>query len=347
MNVSAGFSPAARSLIISAAVAVVIIFMKFSAEVLGPVLLAIFIAIVIIPVLEWMRRKGVPKYLGMALVLFVLFDVGSLFAIVTTGALDDLRESLPTYQQRLTVLGEAFGAWLESLGFENSREAVPDLINPAAAARLVSALLANVSGTFGTGLLVLLAVVFMLIEAPGLRTKLQVAFNLSEETKERLTRVLQAATRYMAIKSLTSIATGVCIYAWLLFLGVDFAVLWGAVAVLLNFIPFIGSVMMAIPGVLMALVQTDLQTTLLVILGYVVVNTAIGNIIEPRIMGHELGMSALAVFLSLLFWGWVLGTIGVFLSVPLTMALLVALDANPRTRPIAILLGSDTRKPDP
>jgi AI-2 transport protein TqsA len=97
---------------------------------------------------------------------------------------------------------------------------------------------------------------------------------------------------------------------------------------------------MTVPAVLMALVQADIPTALMVALGYVVVNVLIGNILEPRLMGRELGISSVVVLLSLLFWGWVLGPIGLFLSVPLTMALMVALDASPHTRPIAVMLGS-------
>jgi predicted PurR-regulated permease PerM len=150
------------------------------------------------------------------------------------------------------------------------------------------------------------------------------------------------------IKSLASSATALCIWVWLWILGIDFAVLWAVLAFLLNFIPFAGAILMMIPAVLTALVQTDLLTTLLVALGYVVVNTVIGSVLETRMMGRGLGISTLAVLLSLLFWGWVLGTVGVFLAVPLTMSLIVALDSSPQTRPIAILLGPEvTEKPHP
>jgi predicted PurR-regulated permease PerM len=153
--------------------------------------------------------------------------------------------------------------------------------------------------------------------------------------------MLSSINRYMVIKTLASLATAFFIWIWLWYLGLDFAILWGLIAFLLNFIPFVGAILMAVPAVLLALVQTDIQTTLLVALGYLVVNTAIGSILEPRFMGKGLGISTLAVFLSLLFWGFVFGTVGVFLSVPLTMVLIIALDASPRTRPIAILLGPD------
>jgi len=204
---------------------------------------------------------------------------------------------------------------------------------------LIRLALANVSGTFGVGLLVLLAVVFMLLEAPSLSAKLKAAFHLTAASEARLARVFSSINRYMVIKSLTSLATALCIWGMLMMLGVDFAALWAMLAFVLNFIPFVGVILMMVPAVLFALVQTDIQTTLLVALGYLVINTVIGSILEPRIMGRGLGISTLAVFLSLLFWGWVLGTIGVFLSVPLTMALIIGLEAGPQTRPIAILLG--------
>jgi predicted PurR-regulated permease PerM len=145
----------------------------------------------------------------------------------------------------------------------------------------------------------------------------------------------------MLIKAGTSLATALLIWVWLWFLGIDFAVLWGILAFLLNFIPYVGALLMAVPAVLMALVQTDIQTTILVASGYLVANILIGTVLEPRIMGRGLGISTLAVFLSLLLWSWVLGIVGAFLAVPLTMVIMIALDASPRTRPFAILLGPD------
>lgn len=282
-----------------------------------------------------------PKWGALAIVVLVLLDAGSIVALVTTGALEGLRDSLPSYQERLILLNEQLGGWLEGVGVANAREAVPDILDPAVATGMVRAALSNVSGTFATGLLVLLAVVFMLLEAPGLKAKLRAAFHLTESSEIQLRRVISAVNRYMVIKSLTSLATGLCIWILLWVLGIDFAVLWAIMAFLLNFIPFVGAILMTIPTVLLALVQMDLGTALLVAVGYLMVNTVIGSILEPRIMGRGLGISTLAVFLSLLLWSWVLGTVGAFLSVPLTMALMIALEASPQTRPIAILLGPE------
>jgi len=324
---------------VMAAVAIVLIFLRLAAPILSPLLLAIFIAIVATPPLRWLRRKGLPKWLALAVIVLVLLDVGSIFALVTTGALEGLRESLPGYQQRFILLAQQLEQWLESVGVEGSHDALANVFNPTNAMSVVRTSLSSVGATLATGFLVLLAVVFMLLEAPALKAKMTKAFHVTEESDARLSRALGAVKRYLLLKTLTSLATALCAWILLWSLGIDFAILWTVLAFVLNFIPFVGAVLMTIPPVVMALLQTDLTTTLLVALGFIVINTVIGNILEPRIMGRGLGISTLAVFLSLLFWGWLFGTVGVFLSVPLTMVLMIALDISPSTRPIAIVLG--------
>lgn len=348
MNGFKNFSALSRAVIVTAAVAVAVIFLHAAASFVAPILLAAFIAVVVTAPLRWLRRKRVPKWLAMAVILFALFEVGSLLALVFTGQLEGFRHGLSGYQERLILLSDQFGVWLENIGVDNGRESIKDIFDPAIPITLVRLGLAKVSGTVGDGLLVLLVVVFMLLEAGGLPAKLRMAFHLTGEAEDRLGRLSSAIRRYIMIKTLASSATALCIWVWLWILGIDFAVLWAVLAFLLNFIPFAGAILMMIPGVLMALIQTDLLTTLLVALGYVVVNTVIGTVLETRMMGRGLGISALAVLLSLLFWGWVLGTVGVFLAVPLTMSLIIALDSSPQTRPVAILLGPEvTEQPKP
>lgn len=341
MTTHATWSTPARGLIVAAAFVVVLAGMQGAAPLLGPILLAAFIAVVATPLLRFLRRYGAPKWAALLVIGFLLFDFGSLFALATTGAMEGFRDSLPSYQERLVLLSAELGDWLEGLGMPNSREAVPDILDPALAMALTRTFLSNIGGIFSTGLLVLFTVLFILLEAAGLPAKLKAAFNPTAETEARLQKMLSSINRYMVIKTLASLVTAGLIWVWLWYLGLDFAVLWALLAFLLNFVPFVGSLLMAAPAILLALVQTDIQTTLMVALGYLVVNTAIGSILEPRFMGKGLGISTLAVFLSLLFWGFVFGTVGVFLSVPLTMVLIIALDASPLTRPIAILLGPD------
>ncbi|HSG63786.1 MAG TPA: AI-2E family transporter, partial [Gammaproteobacteria bacterium] len=127
--------------------------------------------------------------------------------------------------------------------------------------------------------------------------------------------------------------------------GLDFPVLWGLLAFLFNYVPTIGSLIAAIPPIALALVQFGAVQSAVIGIGYLVLNVTIGGLLEPRIMGRGLGLSTLVVFLSLVFWGWVLGPVGMLLSVPLTMTAKIALESGERTAPIAILLGSADAQP--
>ncbi|MDX1766371.1 MAG: AI-2E family transporter, partial [Candidatus Saccharimonadales bacterium] len=158
------FSTISRSVIIVAAICIAVFFVQAAESILGPILLAAFIAVIATPPLRWLQRKRVPKWLALVVIIFVLFEGVSLLTLVFTGQLEGFREGLPGYQQRLIMLRDHYGGWLEGVGVDNAREVLDDIFDPARAVGLVRVVLSNVSGIFGTGLLVLLAVVFMLLE---------------------------------------------------------------------------------------------------------------------------------------------------------------------------------------
>ncbi|WP_296703784.1 AI-2E family transporter [Thiocapsa sp. UBA6158] len=339
------FGPATRVLITAAAFIVVVAGMRAASSLVTPFLLAVFIAVIATPPLRALRSRGVPNWAAMLLVVLAIAGLGSVLAILVAGSLDGFRASLPEYQDRLKLLVDDLARWLDGVGLHTSREALQTYVDPARVLGMAGDLVSGLSGVLANAFLILLTVVFILLEAAGLPAKLRAAVTSPETSTERMHVVLDSINRYMGIKSLTSAGTGLVIWAWLTILGVDYAVLWALTAFLLNFVPTIGSILAAIPAMLLALVQIDLQSALLVAVGYLVVNTLVGSILEPKIMGHGLGLSTLVVFVSLVFWGWVLGPVGMFLSVPLTMSLKIALDANPQTRPIAIMLGPEIREP--
>lgn len=339
MNVLSTFSAPARGLIIAGAGALVVTLLKTVAPLLTPILLAIFIAIVAAPALAWMRRKGVPKWGALFLIVFVLFDIGSLLALVMTGALEGFRNSLPGYQERLALLVQQFGGMLGRTGVDNPVATATVLMDPARLMAMIPRLLSSAGDVVATGLVVLLTVFFILVEVPTMAPKLRAAFKLTPDGELRLQQVLGNIKRFLQIKALTSLATAGCVWLLLWFFGIDFAILWALLAFFLNFVPILGSILMMIPAVLLALVQFDLGSALLVAAGYLLINTMIGSVIEPRIMGKGLGISTLAVFIALMAWGWLFGAVGMFLAVPLTTALIIALDASPHTRPLAILMG--------
>jgi predicted PurR-regulated permease PerM len=202
---------------------------------------------------------------------------------------------------------------------------------------------ANVLGSLGNMLtnsfLILVTVVFIMLEAASFPAKWRAGHDNADASLQRFSATAKTINQYMGIKMLTSLATGLAVVILLGLIGVDYAVLWGVLAFLLNFIPNIGSIIAAIPSVLLALVQLGMAAALAVAGGYLVINVVIGTFLEPRFMGKGLGLSVLVVFLSLVIWGWVLGPVGMLLSVPLTIAIKIALEGQEETRWMAIMLG--------
>jgi predicted PurR-regulated permease PerM len=157
----------------------------------------------------------------------------------------------------------------------------------------------------------------------------------------QFTRFVDDMKRYMIIKTGISLAAGILIGIWLSVLGVDSPVLWGFLAFLLHYVPNVGFIIASIPAVILTLVQLGLGRAALVAAGYLVVGFTLGNAVEPRLMGRRLGLSTLVVFLSLIFWGSLLGLIGVVLCIPFTMTLKFACEINESTRWVAVLLGRE------
>ena len=215
------------------------------------------------------------------------------------------------------------------------------LINPASVLKIVGDTLNQLSGIFADGFLILFTVVFMSLEITSLPKKLKKIFTNPDISLSRVNEVYQNINKYIGIKSLTSLGTGLLVYIFLLIVGVDYPLLWGVLAFTLNFIPTIGSILAVIPPFLLTIIQLGFIESLVVLAGYITINTIIGNILEPKFMGKGLGLSTLVVFLSLVFWGWVLGPIGMLLSVPLTITIKIALDSSEETRWLAVLLGPE------
>jgi len=185
---------------------------------------------------------------------------------------------------------------------------------------------------------VFLLVTFMLFEVQVFSQKVEYFASKNPQTNQIVDTFISNLKRYLAIKSAASFATGVFIFIGLNFIGVPYAPLWGILAFVLNFVPAIGSIIAAVPALLVALLLNDAVACAWTAALYAVVNVVIGNFIEPKFLGKGLGISTLVVLLSLLFWGFLFGVGGMFLAVPLTMSLKIALDANPSTKFIAVLL---------
>jgi predicted PurR-regulated permease PerM len=327
-------------LISMAAFVVVVAGMRASADIVVPFLLAVFIAIISAPALDWLERLGLPRIAAMAVVLVAIVAAGVIITGLVGASLGRFSSSLPAYTARLNGYTESVETWLNGHGIPFEARELRGFIDASRVMRLAADMFNSFGSVLTNAFLIFLTVVFILFETASFAVKLRAVADDPEHTLARLETVTDSVKRYLAMKTLTSLATGVVIGISLAILGVDNAVLWGLLAFMLNYVPNIGSIIAAVPAVLFALVQLGVGGAAATAIIFLVVNFVIGSGVEPRIMGRGLGLSTLVVFLSLVFWGWVLGPVGMFLSVPLTMAVKIALANNESTRWVSVFLGS-------
>ena len=333
-----------RNVLISAAAFVVVVAgMQAAASLLVPFLLAAFIAILCLPPLNWLTARHVPVSVAVLIIALVMMLVGLLIGAFVGSSIADFSHNLPSYQERLKALTGGALNWLTGMGISISSQSVLDALDPSAAMGMAGNLLAGLGHALTNTFLILLTVIFLLIEAAALPHKWH-AMGKHAPSMQGFETFVTSVGAYFSIKSWISLATGVFIAIWLAVIGVDYPILWGLVAFLFNFVPNIGSIIAAVPAILLALVQLGGGEALMVGVGYVIANVVMGNVVEPKFMGKGVGLSTLVVFLSLVFWGWVLGPVGMLLSVPLTMIIKLALESGEQTRWLAILLGPDVAK---
>jgi predicted PurR-regulated permease PerM len=319
---------------------VVLVFgMQAAQSILVPILLAAFVSILAVAPMNWMESKGVPHWASVTVIALVLLIVAMLGFLLVGASINQFSEQIPFYQRRLD---EALGALLgriESERFPTTVEELLDTVEPGAAMRFTASLLSGLGSLFANAFLILFAVVFMLLEAPHLSAKIRAVTGRPGAGTDAFVRFVGDLQRFLLIKTLVSVATGLAVGLWTAFLGLDFPLIWGLLAFALNYVPTIGSIIASIPAILLGFIQFGLGRAALVALGYLVINQILGTLIEPRIVGRRVGLSTLVVLLALIFWGWVFGPIGMLLSVPLTMTLKLGLQASRRTRWVATLLG--------
>ncbi|NOQ68503.1 MAG: AI-2E family transporter [Gammaproteobacteria bacterium] len=341
------FSPASRALIVAAAVIIIIAGMRQSAPLIVPFLLSVFIAVISFPLMCKFQQIGFSKALSLTLVMLLVMSIGVGLTLLIGSSLTDFSRMVPEYQQKISAEWADVLQWLSDHGFSIT-DAIKEMIDPAAAVGLLSSILKGFGNVLTNSFLIILTVVFILIEAAGLTQKFLILHGVDssqdasdeKDISQVFSQVFAEKLRnYMSMKTIISMITGVVIGVALWLIGVDYPVLWGVLAFILNFVPNIGSIIAAVPAVMLTIVQLGFTPALLVAAVYVAVNIIIGSVIEPKYMGKGIGLSTMVVFVSLVFWGWVLGPVGMLLSVPLTITVKLALDSKPETQWLGHLLG--------
>ncbi|OOF59591.1 AI-2E family transporter [Rodentibacter genomosp. 2] len=334
-----------RTLLGMAAVIIILAGIKLAAEIVVPFLLALFIAIICSPIVKTMTDRRIPHWLAIVL-LFVLISLIFFFLVgLINSSVREFTQSIPQYKVLLSERVNDLMALAQrfNLPVYFSRETIQENFDPSIIMNFVSRVLLNFSGVVSNVFVLVLVVIFMLSEAPTMKHKVALVISSTpndvEKEERHINRILQGVIGYLGIKSITSLLTGIAVFILLEVCDVQYAILWATLSFLLNYIPNIGSIIAAIPIIVQALLLNGFGIGFGVTVGVIAINMVIGNILEPKMMGQRLGLSTLVVFLSLLFWGWLLGTVGMLLSVPLTMVLKIALESDPNTLKYAALLG--------
>ena len=329
-----------KSLIVFAALVVVLAGIKAASVIIIPFILAAFIAIVCNPLIKFFARYSIPKGIAVMLVVLIIVGLGVSLGGLVGQSVNDFSQQLPEYKAKLQ---EDF-VWLVDLASQYNilinKDQILSMFDPGKMVDVATNMLTGLGGVMANMFLIILTVVFMLFEGPMLRNKIHAALKDPDNKMKQIDRFLESINSYLAIKTLVSLGTGIIAAFYLWILDVDYFVLWGVLAFMFNYIPNIGSIIAAVPAILLALITQGPLIAGLVGAGYLTINTVMGNIIEPKFMGKGLGLSTLVVFLSLIFWGWLLGTVGMLLSVPLTMIVKIALEASEEGKWIATMLGS-------
>jgi AI-2 transport protein TqsA len=343
MTERTSFSGTSRIVITFAALIIVVAGLKYSASLIVPFLLSAFIAVIFSPIMDFFRKKKLPVILALLLIIFIILFVLSAFGGLVATSVNSFSDNIPLYEEKINALIASLIHSLQNIGFDLSETKLSELLNSASIMTFVTGLLSGLGNALTNSLIVLFTVIFMLLESTSFPQKIQKIVEDNKHKPFALDNFTKSVKDYLWIKTIISFITGVIVTIALILFGVDYPLLWGTLAFLLNYIPTIGSFIAAVPAVLLTIIQIGPITSLFVALVYVGVNTIMGNIVEPKYMGKELGLSTLVVFLSLIFWGWVFGPVGMLLSVPLTMILKIGFENSKDTKWIAVLLGSENQ----
>lgn len=348
-------NPGLRFLFTLAVAVIVIQGLRFAQPVLLPTAVALFLAVIWLPVVFWLKNRRVPQFLA---ILATVLAVASLLGLLILIASLQLPALVADVQIQIDALAvpiegalQSFSAWWPFVEYGELMGALRGLLDLGSLAAFATGATTWALSFLSSVFLVFLILVFALGEAAVLPHKLRAIAGDGIASDERMRKVVDEVQGYLVIKTLISLATGVLLGTWTWIMGLDTPILLGLIAFALNYVPTIGSVIASVPALLLALIEVDpgtaafagvnLQSTLIVGAGYLAVNIVFGNWLEPTLMGRRLGLSTLVVILSLVFWGWLWGPLGALLSVPLTMIVKIMLENTNDLKWVAVLLDKD------
>ena len=313
------------------------------AGLLGPIFLSLFVVLITYPIMIWLKGRGVPGWLAYASVVLGVIVVGLLFILFLGVSLTELYAALPTYQDRIAQQLSALEQWLAGYNIQSEDLLQLEWFDPTQIFKLLFSFVQGLLDTVGNTALTLLIFIYMLASASNFTARLQRDLASNPSLLHRFRSFASSTSTYLLIKSWLGALTAIGQIILMLILGVDFAVLWGVFSFLFNFIPNIGFYIALIPPVMIALIDLGLTKAIIVAVGYTLINNFFDVAIGPRYLSEGLDLSVVVTFLSVIIWAWILGPIGAFMALPLTlMVKKLVLETFSDTLTLASLMSSGT-----
>ena len=334
-----------RMVVIGGGIVLIIAGMKGASNFVNMTLLAYIIVLLTAPIHQWLTKRRVPSFVSAVLIILAIVGLFVVVGWFIGLSLSQLQKDLPEYRAQLEQTAVGIQSWLSNKGLDISQITLPSSIPISSIAQPVISFAAKVVSGFSSGLskvaLILVIVFFALLESSGLPARMLRAFANDNEVIGKLQIMNDSLRKYIGLKAVTGLIMATADTLLLLVVGVEFAALWGLLAFLMNFIPNVGFIIALIPPVILAFLQFGLTEALIVLVGYVIINTVVNTLMVPRIMGQGLNLSAAVIFIALIFWSWVLGGVGIFMAVPLLIMVKVLTAQFDDTRWLAELISGD------
>ncbi len=343
MNSNQKMSEVSRILIPLAAFVIVLAGMKAAVSIVGPILFSIFLTVIFGMLLHWFERKGFTTRNAFILTLAIFFAILAVFIVVIAGSFLQLLSDLPRYQQELEASLELISPYLISVGIDPSSLTLQEIVTSLSIE--IGSLIRQLWNIAILFVMIILTTIFLLFEARGFSQKLRIIIEqLRPGDLPRFTALAEKNVDYLIIRTEVNLAMGIGTAVILALIGVKYAILWGFIAFLLGFIPYIGFWLAVIPPMLLAWFDLGPLAAILVLAGSGVVNLMAEYLMFPHMAARGLALSTAVVFISLIFWGWLLGGFGVLLAVPLTLSFQMICELFDETRWISVLLGPSPGK---
>lgn len=333
-----------RIILLTACCFIILAGLKMFGGFIGPMLMSVFAAIIFSIVSQWLQKKGmkprVASYLAFFLFVALLIGVSAMVIYSLSpliGYLPKIEEGIVSNMNTLHISLSKFGIDLSTIIPASQVSGSLSSFSP----EMITSVIGQVSALF----IVLFTTLFLLLEATIFSNKINsILGSYRQELADRMTEFGSIVIEYVIIRTKVNFVTGAGFALVLVFMGIEDPWLWGILMFVLNFVPYIGFIIAIIPPTLLALVEIDPFAAILVVFLASLVNLLSENIIFPELAGRSMELSPAVVFISMVFWGFLLGASGVLVAVPLTVLFKMILESYPETRDIALFFGIGEEK---